>query len=67
MLTSIAAIATAITALVGLGLVLWKKARADSAQDRADSEAKLAVAIQAATSDAERKKLSEELARLRNR
>lgn len=64
---TVGAVATAITAIVGLGIMLWKQHRANQAQERANAEAELAVRIQAAKSDAERKKLSEELHRLRNR
>lgn len=67
MVATIGAVATAITALIGLGLMVWKQIRANQAQSRADAEAELAVKIQSAKNDEERKRLSEELHRLRSR
>lgn len=70
MLSAITAVAGAITALVtlaGYGIWLWRKWQAESAQKKADLEADLAFRIQAAKDSEERKKLSEELDRLRSR
>lgn len=67
MITAVAAVATAITALIGLGIKIWVDSRKRAAQSRSDAEAYLAERIAAAKNDEERKKLAQELYDLRNR
>lgn len=62
---SVAAIATAVTALVGLGLKIWWEQRKKAAAKKAERLSELSIAIQKAKTDEERQKYAEELHRLR--
>ncbi len=65
-LESVAAIASAVVAIISL-VERWQKQKAaERAQHRADLEAALAVKIQSARTDDERKAYAEQLQKLRN-
>ena len=66
-LESIAAIATAITGLIGLGYFVFKKYKISSLEKRSKLELELALEIQNAKTDQERERLASELYRLRNK
>lgn len=67
MLESIAAIATLLTAGVGIFYLIRRKNSQARIEKHARSEIELAAAVEAATTDEERKRLSEELAKIRSR
>lgn len=66
-LESIAAISTAIITIIGLVYFAIDKVKKDQLEKYAKRETELQLEISRAINDAERKRLSEELHRLRNR
>lgn len=66
-LESIAAISAAITAIIGLVYFAIDKVKKSQLEEYAKRETELELEISRAKDDAERKRLSEELNRLRNR
>jgi len=60
------AIAGAISSMIGLWFFIDKKMKNKRIQEKAKKEAELAIAIQKAQTDEDRKKHAEELSRIRS-
>ncbi len=66
MLTSIAAIATFCTSVIGLVYWMSRKSKQKKVEEKAHNEEELAILIANATTDEERKAYSIELNKIRN-
>lgn len=66
MVETVGAVATALTALLALGVKLWRAHKAKAAKRYADAEAMLAAQIHVANSEDERMRLAKELFDLRS-